>query len=159
MVTMTLKVVTPRKLRIRQAKPNEFQDLSSIDKETYYKPLNFEEFHYSFYTKNASILVIEYRKQIIGYFIVRILRDRYLLLRISIQQRWRRKKVGTKVLTHLKSKLKPNFKHTIEALVDERNLDAQLFLKANGFKWKKTLRPENSDHDLYSMSFSLVEMR
>jgi len=87
-------------------------------------------------------------------FCVHELRERELgLLRLAVHPRWRRRGVGGLVVAWLARKLSAHRRTSIECLVPERMLEAQLFLRACGFRWERT--EKSSGGDSYSMRLRL----
>jgi len=87
-------------------------------------------------------------------FCVYELRERELgILRLAVHPRWRRRGVGGLVVAWLARKLSGHRRTSIEALVPERMLEAQLFLRSCGFRWERT--EKSSGGDSYSMRLRL----
>jgi ribosomal protein S18 acetylase RimI-like enzyme len=152
---MQTQTLNTKKVNFRTAEPEEYSFVSGLDEDTSYRPLTSEEFEASFYTRRLSIKIITYEKKRIGYFIVKLLKDKYTILRIIIDVEYRRMGVGTRILNLLKKKLTKEYRYKIVALVDERNLNAQLFLKSNEFKWTRTTEQVNCEYDMYCMTYSI----
>lgn len=153
---MQTKTLNTKKVNFRNVKPHEYDRICEFDENTFYRPLTDKEFKASFTTRKTKIKVFTYDKEeTIGYMIIQLMKDKFFILRMVVDIGLRRNGVGTRILELLKKKLTKDFRHTIDVLVDERNLDAQLFLKANGFKWTQTIPQQNSDYDLYCLSYSI----
>lgn len=152
---MKTSEINLNRIKFRSAKPTEFDTLATIDTATFYKAIDFNDLHQMFLKSKLCIKTILYGKKIVGYFIVRFLQDRYIILRMVLAEEYKRRKIGTRVIEQLINKLRLTSRRYIEVLVDERNLPAQLFLKANKFKWLKTLK--DTGHDVYCMIYTAEE--
>ena len=153
---MPTKTINIKKVNFRNAELDEFELITHLDGDSFYRKITKDEFDSSFYTRRIGIKIIEYNKKPIGYFVVKFLKDTYVIIRMTIDLTWRRMSVGTRILDLLKKKLNLNYRHTINAYVDERNLEAQLFLKSNGFVWIKTTQNDDSVYGIYCMSYSII---
>lgn len=154
---MEIETFNTKKVNFRNAKPNEYDLIHGFDTNTFYRPLTPQEFNSSLYGHKTKIKMFTYNKdEQIGYMIIQLMKEKYFILRMVIDVDLRRMGVGTRILNLLKKKLTENYRHTIDILVDERNLDAQLFLRANDFQWTKTIPQEDSVYGLYCMSYSIT---
>lgn len=82
---------------------------------------------------NSVGLVLELDYNIYGYVIYVLNETSIVVTHLAIVKECRRKGFGTKIISKLKNKLSTSRRTHIDMLVDEYNLNAQLFLKANGF--------------------------
>jgi len=83
--------------------------------------------------RNHRAYVAEWRDHILGFMLVVESTWQYEVASIAVVPEFRRIKVGTLLLDHLKSKLVPYEREDIYARVRETNKDGQQFFTDNGF--------------------------
>jgi ribosomal-protein-alanine N-acetyltransferase len=108
-------------------------------------------------------LVAERENRIVGYVIYEICHDGIALLNLAVAKHARGTGVGRALVAKLVSKL-PNDGHgALTAIVNERDLAAQLWLKALGFEATHVLhghfddRPDDPADDGYSFRYLIGE--
>lgn len=77
--------------------------------------------------------------EIVGYLVYQAYPDHIKIIRLAIDEEHRRKGFGSMILKKMKSKMGV-LRRRIELIVKESNTPAQLFLRANGFSVKNTLK-------------------
>ena len=92
---------------------------------------NFLQFHRQ---RTALSVVALYRGEVVGHLLYNVCPDALCLANMAVEPTFQRQQVGTQLVNHLKSKLRryAAYMHIL-TVVHERNLDAQLFYKAQGF--------------------------
>ena len=153
---MQTKTINTKKVNFRTVKPTEFDLITDFDKDSFYREMTEKEFNSSLYTKKLSIKIIEYNEEPIGYFVIKFLKDTYVIVRMTIDKNLRRMGVGTRIFDLIKKKLNLAYRHTINVFVDERNLEAQLFLQSNDFMWISTRTRQDSVYGIYCMSYCII---
>jgi ribosomal protein S18 acetylase RimI-like enzyme len=68
----------------------------------------------------------------VGFCAVELRKDHFYLTKLSVEAAYRRNGVGSRLLSALKKRLRPS-RSRIEVVVDEKDLEVQLFLSKNGF--------------------------
>jgi ribosomal-protein-alanine N-acetyltransferase len=79
-------------------------------------------------------MVAESGDRVVGYVLYELLRDDLHVLNIAVDPRYRRTGVGTQMVEKLEEKVFVNRRSGLVADVHERNLTAQLFFRASGFR-------------------------
>lgn len=110
--------------------------------------------------KNTIAYVAEFDGQVVGFIVFELHRDRLHILNIAVNQKFRRRRVGTQLIQQLVKKLSPVMRKEIRLDVRETNLPAQQFFRARGFKATKVLKGFYAeelgvDEDAYQMQYWL----
>lgn len=102
--------------------------------------------------------VAEYRDQVVGFMIYELHKTRLHILNFAVDPDFRRRGVGQQMVAKLLSKLSLRRRCRIMLEVRERNLPAQLFWKAMGFRAISVLRDfyEDTTEDAYLMQYRLA---
>ena len=79
-------------------------------------------------------MVAEYRGEIVGFMIYELLKHRINLLNLAVARKYRRRSFGAQLVDRLVKKLLTTSRSKISFTVRERNLDAQLFFRSQGFR-------------------------
>lgn len=104
-----------------------------------------EEFRNYLRTRNCIGLVVECDEQVVGYAVCELLSDRIHVLNFAVAPEWRRRGVGRQLVAKLKEKLSAHRRTRLVLEVRERNLDAQRFFRAMGFRAVAVLRGHYHD--------------
>lgn len=133
--------------------------LEHIELKCFDHPWTVEEFLAAYRKHDCVIQIAEWQETVVGYMVYELHDTRFHLLSLAVHPRYRHRRVGSQMLTRLASTLAINGRKRILLEVRETNLEAQLFLKAHGFKATRVLRDyyEDSREDAYSMQFSLAD--
>lgn len=109
--------------------------------------------------RNGFGLVVEDRRQVIGYAAYETHRCRLQLLSFAVAHEHRRRGAGTMLLKRLTGRLSANRRNRITCEVRETNLPALQFLKSQGWKAYDVLRGfyRDSDEDAYAMRYRCTE--
>lgn len=78
-------------------------------------------------------IIAECNHEIIGYSIITSSSNIINIERINISEKYRRQRIGTKLINKLKSFLKINTYNTLYCYIPEERLDIQLFFQYQGF--------------------------
>ena len=110
--------------------------------------------------RNTAACVAEHDGQVVGFAVYELHRDRLHILNIAVNQKFRRRRVGTQLIQQLVKKLSPVMRKEIRLEVRETNLVAQQFFRAKGFKASKILKKFYAeqigvDDDAYQMQYWL----
>lgn len=76
----------------------------------------------------------------VGYIIYEMKPKHILLINIAVHPDFRRRKIGTKLISNLIEKLNSNARTEIVSYIDEYNLEAQLFLKKKKFLATRSIK-------------------
>ncbi|MGE0377735.1 MAG: ribosomal protein S18-alanine N-acetyltransferase [Planctomycetaceae bacterium] len=107
--------------------------------------------------RNCIGMVAERDHQIVGFMIYELHKSRLNILNFAVARESRKQGVGTQMIVRLIDKLSQQRRKEILFEVRERNLDAQLFFKSQGFRAVRVLRGHYDDttEDAYIMQFRL----
>ncbi len=113
--------------------------------------------------RNCIGMVAEYGERLVGFMIYELHRNKLQLLNLATHQEFRRQGVGAQMVAKLVGKLSGQRRTHILLHVRETNLDAQLFLRSQGFRACEVVREHYPDtgEDGFVMQYlfeeSLVE--
>jgi ribosomal-protein-alanine N-acetyltransferase len=107
--------------------------------------------------RNCIGMVAEDKGKIVGHMLYELHSDRLRLLNFVVDPEYRQRGVGRQMMDRLIEKLSQQRRHSVDLVVEERNVDAQKFLKACGFKATGVERGYFGDtgDDGYHMRFSV----
>lgn len=109
--------------------------------------------------RNCICSVCEIHDRVVGFMIYLLEKDHLQLTHLVVDADYTRKRIGSFMLDWLKGKL-ANHKRRRGAIrmeVPEYELPALLFLKANGFRAKKIIKPFMDDQDGILMEFKSAD--
>jgi ribosomal-protein-alanine N-acetyltransferase len=98
--------------------------------------------------RNCLGMAVANAGEVVGYMVYELTPTRIVLLNLAVDPNHARRGVGRKLIEKLKSKLSLSSRRRIEVEVGERNLLAQLFFRATGFRAAKIIKspwPQNDD--------------
>lgn len=96
-------------------------------------------------------LVAEQKERIVGCVVYGVHKRFLTVERLVVHQDHRRCRVGRQLVEKLVSKLSPRNKRHLQAVVEGRNLDAQLFLQALGWRCERTLKDGDEERLLFAL--------
>lgn len=137
----------------------DMPEVLRIEHASYNYPWCEEEFLRCLRQRNCIGMVAEQDDQVVGFMIYELHKSRLHILNFSVSPECRRCGVGTQMAEKLVSKLSSHRRTHIVFDVRETNLDAQLFLRATGFRATGVIRGFYADsaEDAYSMVYCLQE--
>lgn len=120
-----------------------------------------EEFVENLYRRNRVGLVAEYGGQVAGFMVYELTRTQIRLLNLGVADQARSLNIGRRLVEKLIQKLRYDGRTRVVCEVDERNLAAQLFFRACGFRATEILRPHSAKtlDDIYVMQYRLSGAR
>jgi ribosomal-protein-alanine N-acetyltransferase len=122
----------------------------AIEESSSQEPWREDQFIHALRKLNCIGMVAEDRRDHVhGHVIYELHKYRLQIVLFTVAFDKQREGIGTAMIDKLKSKLCVHRRHTIGFDVPERNVIAQLFLRANGF------RCEEVDGDLYRFAFRI----
>ena len=100
-------------------------------------------------------MVAEHDDRVVGFMIYELHKTRIHVLNFAVARDHRRLGVGSQMIAKLIGKLSSQRRSRIVLEVRERNLPAQLFFRANGFRAVSVLRSfyEDTPEDAYLMQY------
>lgn len=129
-------------------------EVLAIENKSFDDPWQEEDFIKVLRRRNCIGMVAEAGENIVGFMVYELSRDKLHVINLAVSPIYRRLKVGYQLLEKLKSKLSPKRRTHIDFWVRESSLDAQLFLKRNGFLALDIERNFYNSEDAYLMRHS-----
>jgi [ribosomal protein S18]-alanine N-acetyltransferase len=156
------KKKTQRGIHMRWMTRRDLPHVLQIEEQSFKEPWNEDNFLQVLRLRNCIGMVIEYEDLVIG-FVLYELHDHSTIpgrpieiLNIAVCPEFRRMMVGTSMIEKLKSKLSWQRRRKLMAWVSERNLEAQVWFRSNGFlctKIEKGRYPDQPEIDAYKFEF------
>lgn len=111
-----------------------------------------------FLRQNDTVgLVAEVDDQIVGFCLYRKKTNTLIVYRIVVSPYYRRFKIGTQIVEKLKQKMSFGNRTHLTIAVSERNIEGQLFLRANGFFCYKTKLKFFDEDDAYCFKLEVKD--
>jgi ribosomal-protein-alanine N-acetyltransferase len=144
-------------VQIRWLIRRDMPEVLRIEQESFETPWSDEDFLCCLRQRNCIGMVAEYDHQIVGFMVYELHKSRLHILNFAVGGEYRRMGVGTQMVLRLIDKLSQQRRNEILMEVRERNLDGQLFFRAQGFRAVTVLRGhyDDTDEDAYIMRFRL----
>ena len=127
-------------VRIRWMIGHDMAKVLGIEAECFRHPWTVADFLRCLRQRNCIGMVADYENQIVGFMIYELHKNRIHVLDFAVAKDHRRRGVGRQMVAKLVAKLSSNRRTRIVLDVPEKNLDAQLFLRALGFRATQVLR-------------------
>lgn len=128
-----------------------------VDEDCFSNPWTDAEWTYMQSQKHIVTLVAECDDAVVGFVTYGLHRKRLEIIKIAVHSDYRRNFIGDTLIAKLRGKLN-DVRTKIEAVVDERNLPAQLFFKAMGFIATEVIRGKASDSYGFELSTKKREL-
>ncbi len=145
-------------VHIRWMLRRDLPEVHSIETRAFEFPWAEDDFIRCLRQRACIGMVAEARDElIVGYMLYELHKARLHVLNFGVEPRRRRRGIGTQMIERLKSKLSPPRRNRLMLEVRERNLPAQLFWRAMGFRAISLLRDFycDTDEDAYLMQYKL----
>ncbi|MCS7116792.1 MAG: ribosomal protein S18-alanine N-acetyltransferase [Nitrososphaerota archaeon] len=138
-------------IKVRRCEWRDLNRVLEIERSSFDQPYDLSIFIYYLTNESERFLVAEEDDYVVGYIISSILNDVGLIISLAVDERWRRKGVGTKLLEmalqHLSNRVK-----RVELQVRVSNESAIQFYRRFGFRIKKRIERYYLDgEDAYLM--------
>lgn len=121
-------------LHLRWMIRRDMPEVFAIENANFEFPWCEDDFIRCLRNRNCIGFVAEHKERIVGYMIYELHKRRIELLNIAVHASMHRQGVGFAMIRKLHGKLTQQNRRVIGANVFDKNLDAQLFFKAVGFK-------------------------
>lgn len=138
--------------------PRDLSQVLAIETASFEFPWEEEDFIRCMKQPNCRCMVAEHNenKQVVGFIIYELGKNWAQVLNFAVVPEYRRQGIGTEMLAKMIEKL--SFKRErvrVRLEIRERNLPAQLFLRANGFRAVRILHNcyEDTSEDAYVMEY------
>ena len=143
----------PVRVHIRWMIRRDMPEVLAIEHASFEFPWSEEEFLRILRQRNCIGMVAEHGDRIVGFMIYELHKHRLNVLNFAVDPDYRRRGAGTQMMAKLAGKLSSHRGTRIDLLVRERNLPAQLFCRAQGFRAAGVLREhyEDTGEDAYQM--------
>lgn len=144
-------------VQIRWLIRRDMADVLRIEQSSFNTPWTEEDFLCCLRQRNCIGMVAEHEHKILGFMIYELHKSRLHILNFAVAAESRRQGVGSQMVLRLVDKLSQQRRSEILLEVRERNLEAQLFFKEQGFRAVSVLRRhyDDTEEDAYIMQFRL----
>ena len=141
--------------QIRWIIRRDMDEVMRIEKDSFQFPWTEEEFLCCLRQRNMIGTVAEIDDRIVGFMIYELHKSMLRVVNFAVAPECRRNGIGTQMAQRLIDKLEQQRRHTIELVVRETNVAAQLFFGSQGFRVTEQLRRhyEDTNEDAYVMQF------
>ncbi len=152
---MTLENKDKIKVNIRWMLRRDMKEVLEIENECFEFAWDDDDFMRCLQQRNCIGMVAEYQGRVVGFMIYELQKSKIHLLNVATLSRFRRKGVGTQLVTKLIAKLGNQRRSRILLEVRETNLPAQLFLRSLDFLAVDILHGfyEGTNEDAYQMVY------
>ena len=143
------------KLRIRWMIRRDMPEVLAIEADSFEFPWLEEDFIRCLRQRNCIGMVAEHEDRVVGFMIYELNKTRIQVLNFATATDFRRRGVGTQMVSKLIGKLSAQRRTRITLEVRETNLPAQLFFRSAGFRAVSVLREyyEETLEDAYGMEY------
>lgn len=145
MQTVETPTIIKKDLHVRWMIRRDMQEVLAIEQESFEFPWFEEEFVHCLRQKNTIGMITENDTSILGFMIYELHKDNLELLNFAVCKSHRRTGIGKTMINKLISKLNNQKRIKIKASIREKNLDAQLFFKSQGFLCTEILKNQYDD--------------
>jgi len=150
---------TAIKPEIRWMIRRELPQVLEIEAESFACPWGEGDFIDTLGERNTIGMVAEVDRQIAAFCVYELHKDHFFIVNMAVRQSFRRQRVATAIMNHLKRKLHVGRRDQIAANLCESNLDGQLFFRHQGFRAVRILRDrgDTEGRDAYRFRFKVTE--
>lgn len=136
----------------------DMHDVMDIEQLSFEFPWTEEEYIECLKQRDCIGMIARVDGSAAGTVVYRLLPKKLHVLSLAVHPDWRRQGVGTAIIDRLVAKISQQRRNEIMMEVRETNLNAQLFLRANGFLAGRVLREfyEQTNEDAYQF-FRMAE--
>jgi ribosomal-protein-alanine N-acetyltransferase len=133
------------------------QAVMEIERLSFDDPWTHIDFVRTLQCSGVIALAVEIGNDIVGFMVYELRPRSVKILNIAVHPKHRQSGIGRMMLSRLIAKLSENRRQHVFATVRERNLAAQLFFRACGFRCVAVLHGhyETTGEDAYKFRFSI----
>ena len=133
----------------------DMAEVLDIEQEAFEFPWSEEDFTRCLRQRNCIGMVAEMAESVVAFMIYELHRSRLHVINFAVRRSHRRLGVGTMLMNRLAGKLSPDRRDRILLEVRERNLPAQLFFRALGYRAISVLKDfyQDTTEDAYLMQY------
>lgn len=141
---------------IRWMTRRDMPEVIAIEHASHDHPWCEEEFLRALRQRNCIGMVAEHGEKIVGFMIYELHREKIAVLNFAVHPEHLRQRIGAAMIAKLTGKLSTQRRSTLEFLVRETSLGAQLFLRACRLLASDILREHfpDSGEDAYRFTFT-----
>lgn len=145
---------------VRWAIRRDMDSVQRIEEESFEYPWSESDFIRCMSQRSVIGMVAEHEDRVVGFMVYELHNNRVHLLNLAVHPDYRHRSVGEQMIDKLVAKLQPQRRVRIVLEVRERNLDAQLFFKACGFRAIAVVRDfyEESPEDAIRFQFHVRQL-
>ena len=134
-------------------------EVLAIEQEAFEFPWSEDDFIRCLRQRNCIGMVAEMAESVVAFMIYELHRSRLHVVNLAVRRSHRRLGVGTLLLDRLAAKLAPDRRDRILLEVRERNLPAQVFFRALGYRAIAVLKDfyQDSTEDAYLMQYQVPD--
>lgn len=149
------------RIHIRWLTRKDLDEVVSIHRGCFGQRRSADEFLADLYRRNRVGLVAEYGGRVAGFMVYELTRTQIRLLNLAVADQARSLNIGRRLVEKLVRKLRCDGRTRVVCEVSERNLAAQLFLRACGFRATEILHQHYVEtlDDAYIMQYRLSGAR
>src|SRR4051794_41153845 len=146
------------RVHIRWMIRRDMPEVLQIEQESFEFAWSEEDFLRCLRQRNCIGMVAEQGEKVVGFMIYELHKAKLHVLNFAVHPTCRRTGVGRQMVVKLLSKLSNHRRTRITLAVRERNLVAQLFFRAQGFRATRVLRAyyEDSGEDAFLMQYAFA---
>ena len=150
--------VKDSKVQIRWLIRRDMPEVLEIEHSSFEFAWSEEDFLCCLRQRNCIGMVAERDGRIVGFMIYELHKSTLQVLNFAVHPDFRRQNVGSQMVEKLMDKLSQQRRQEIRLEVRERNLPAQIFFRAQGFRALAVLRGHyaDTDEDAYVMSLRVT---
>jgi len=142
-------------VHIRWMIRRDMPEVLDIENQSFECPWSEEDFIRCLRQRNCVGKVSEFDERVVAFMIYEFQKTRFHILNFAVRQAFRRKSVGKAMAGKLIGKLSWQRRNSIVLEVREKNLEAQMFFKKQGFRAISVLRDfyDDTTEDAYLMQY------
>jgi ribosomal-protein-alanine N-acetyltransferase len=146
------------RVHIRWMIRRDMPEVLQTEQESFEYSWTEEDFLRCLRQRNCIGMVAEHGDKVVGFMIYELHKAKLHILNFAVHPGYRRTGVGAQMVHKLISKLSNHRRTRITLAVRERNLIAQLFFRAQGFRAVRVLRAyyEDSGEDAFLMQYAFA---
>jgi ribosomal-protein-alanine N-acetyltransferase len=133
----------------------DMPDVLRIEQQAFEFPWYEDDFVRCLRQRNCIGMVAEASERVVGFMVYELHKHRLHILNFAVDERMRRRGVGSQMAKKLIGKLSHDRRSRIALEIRETNLPAQLFFRTLGFRATTVLRQfyEDTPEDAYLMQY------
>lgn len=147
--------MTMKSLKMRFVGPSDWLEVMDIEKSSFDYPWPEDEFRQLVKCEETTCLVAELDCEVVGYAVYSRMAGGIFLNNIAVHQKYRRCGVGRDLVEAVKGRVHGRWNYLFTD-VSEYSLDAQLFLRSQGFSWTETITGYFDDFAPHEAAYRMV---